>query len=170
MNWIDGISIIAIVVFAIRGAMRGAIWQLAAVATVALAIAVTSQLAPVVQDQLPEAIEPQYRPWVAMGAIYLGLSFVVFLGARILRGWFEKARFVEFDRHWGAIIGAVKGVLIVLAVAVLVAVFIPTTRSLLRESRTGIVAKFCAQTVAPMLPDWARRAIETAFDELPIDA
>ncbi len=165
MNWIDGVAIAVVVYCGIKGASRGAVWQLAAVATLVLAAVFTARLAPLVEERLPETIDVQLRPWVAIGLVYLGLSFFVYLLAGRIRAWFEKARFLEFDRHWGAIIGAVKGTLIVITAVALVAITVPKARVDIRRSRSGVVAKFAVEKLLPLMPDWVSEPAKSAFNE-----
>lgn len=165
MNWIDGVAIAVVVYCGFKGASRGAVWQLAAIVTLILAAVFTARLAPRVETALPESIEPQLRSWVAIGVVYLGLSFAVYLLAGRLRAMFEKARFVEFDRHWGAIIGAAKGAMMVLVAVSLVAITLPNARPEIRQSRTGLAAKFALERVVPLMPEWASEASRSVLDE-----
>ncbi len=170
--WCDLGAIAVIGWFAWKGASRGAVWQLAAVAAVGLCVLFASQLGPLVERWLPESVAPSMRHSVSIGVVYLGISLVTFLVARKVRLWFEKSRFVEFDRHWGAILGATKGLLAVLAVVAGVAAIAPPFRSAIQESRTGMVAKMVSQFLGPMLPDSIGKPLAEAFepaapDELP---
>lgn len=169
MNWIDGVATAVIVICAFKGANRGAVWQLAAVATLIFAAAFTTRLAPFVVEQLPETVDPQIRPWVAIGIVYLGLSFGVYLIASRIRVWFEKARFVEFDRHWGAILGAIKGALIVIATILVTAITLPRSRDEIRRSGSGAITKFSVERLLPLMPKWASDVAGSAFNESAID-
>ena len=97
--WYDALSVVVILVFAWKGAARGAIWQLAVIGSVGLCILLAGHLTPEIEPHIP--LEAPLRHWAAVGIVYLGLSLVVFLAARQLRGGVEKAEFVENDRQWG---------------------------------------------------------------------
>lgn len=170
--WCDIGAIVVILWFAYRGASRGAVWQLAALAAVGLCVLFAGQLRPLVDGVLPEQVTLAMRPWVSIAVVYLGISLVTFLIARKVRLWFEASRFVEFDRHWGAILGAAKGLLFVLVLVAGVVGFVPPLRSVIRESKTGMVAKLASQIARPMLPDSVGKTLDEAFepvasDELP---
>jgi len=165
VNWIDGVAVAVIATCAFKGANRGAVWQLAAVATLVLAAVFTAQLTPYVVAQLPESVDPDIRPWVAIGVVYLGLSFVVYLLAGRVRAWFEKSRFVEFDRHWGAILGAIKGGAIVMAIVLVVEITLPRSRSEIRRSRCGAVTKFSVERLLPLMPEWVSEMAGAAFKD-----
>lgn len=171
--WCDIGAIAVILWFAYRGASRGAVWQLAALASVGLCVLFAGQLRPLVEGILPEQVTPAMRPSVSIAIVYLGISLLTFLVARKVRLWFEKSRFVEFDRHWGAILGAAKGLLAVLVVVAGIVGLVPPLRSVIRESKTGMVAKLASQIARPMLPDSVGKALDEAFEpvaseELPL--
>ena len=59
-------------------------------------------------------VKPPLNRWIAMFILYIGFSLISFGVARQLRDWIEKAQFVEYDRHLGALLGLVKGIVICL--------------------------------------------------------
>ncbi len=150
--WYDIGALVVVLVFAWKGANRGAIWQLATIASIGLCIFFAAQLSPRVEEHLPQNIDPAIRHWAAIGVVYLGLSFVTFLIARKLRLWFEKIRFVEFDRHWGAILGAAKGALVVLAATIIAIIAQPAFQPAILESTTGKVSLYAANQAPLVLP------------------
>ena len=150
--WYDVGALGVVLFFAWKGANKGAIWQLATIASIGLCIFFAAQLSPVVEKRLPETLDPVVRHWASIGAVYLGLSFVTFLVARKLRLWFEKIRFVEFDRHWGAILGAAKGAIAVLCSTIAIAVAQPATQPTILESTTGNFALSAARYSNLVLP------------------
>jgi len=171
--WVDAAAVLLILISAWKGAARGAVWQLAVIGSIVACILVAGELAPHVEAELP--FDQPLKHWVAVGAVYAGVSLVVFLIARLLRGWLEKVRFIEYDRHWGAILGAVKGGAIVLVLTGTLLILAPSTHEMIRESVTGAVADRVVKHAAPLLPPRLvfalQRALNTdnAFDEpLPV--
>lgn len=164
VSWIDVIALMVILVSTYRGAQRGAIWQLAALATVVVVAFLTSRLAPLVQVLLPDEVEGRFKPWIAVFILYAGTSFAIYLLARKLRLWFERARFAEFDRHWGAILGCSKGVLFVLVAAVVAIVAAPSWRPVMMRSRTGELAKMASFATATLLPGWMAVPVVESFE------
>jgi uncharacterized membrane protein required for colicin V production len=164
--WYDALSVVVILVFAWKGAARGAIWQLAVIGSVGLCILLAGHLTPEIEPHIP--LEEPLRHWAAVGIVYLGLSLVVFLAARQLRGWIEKAEFVEYDRHWGAILGLSKGIALMLVVTCLLAVLAPSSRTMLRKSYTGYSARIGVEYAAPLLPAKVSIGLIQALDEPPL--
>jgi uncharacterized membrane protein required for colicin V production len=172
--WLDGCAVLVIAIAAWKGAAKGAVWQLAVLGSIAGCILIAGETTPHIEQQIPLA-QP-IKHWVALAAVYAGISLVVFLLARTIRGWLEKAKFVEYDRHWGAILGAIKGVILVLAITCLLLIIAPSTHTMIKESVTGAVTNQTVQYTAPMLPEKLANALKKALNStdqpglsLPID-
>ena len=85
-------------------------------------------------------------------------------------------KFVEYYRHWVAILGAIKGTILVLVVTCLLLVIAPSTHAMIRESVTGAVTNQAIQQAALMLPEKLATALQKAMNSretpeltLPID-
>lgn len=163
--WYDALSILVILVFAWKGAARGAIWQLAVIGSIGLCILLAGHLTPQIEPHIP--LEDPLRHWAAIGLVYLGLSLIVFLVARHLRNWIEKARFVEYDRHWGTILGVAKGIILMLVVTGLLAVLAPSSREMLRTSFTGQSTRVAVEYASPLLPARVADGLLQALDDPP---
>jgi len=164
--WYDALSVLVILVFAWKGAARGAIWQLAVIGSIALCALLASSLTPAIDPHIP--LEEPLRHWAAIGLVYLGLSLTVFLAARHLKGWVEKVEFEEYDRHWGTILGIVKGFVLMLIVTSLLAILAPSSREMLRASYTGQTTKVAVKYAAPLLPTRVSVGLIQALDDPPI--
>ena len=172
--WLDGCAVLVIAIAAWKGAAKGAVWQLAVLGSIAACILLAGEATPHIEQEIP--LDQPLKHWVAVAAVYAGISLVVFLLARTIRGWLEKVKFVEYDRHWGAILGAVKGTILVLVVTCLLLIMAPSTHAMIRESVTGAVTNRTVQHVAPMLPEKLAHALQQAMDSsekprlsLPVD-
>ncbi len=172
--WLDGCAVLVIAIAAWKGAAKGAVWQLAVLGSIAACILLAGEATPHIEHEIP--LDQPLRHWVAVAAVYAGISLVVFLLARTIRGWLEKVKFVEYDKHWGAILGAIKGTILVLAVTCLLLIMAPSTHAMIRESVTGMVTNRTVQYFAPMLPEKLSHALQNAMDSsekpelsLPID-
>lgn len=160
--WLDGCAVLVIAVAAWKGAAKGAVWQLAVLGSIAACILLAGEATPHIEHEIP--LEQPLRHWVAVVAVYAGISLVVFLLARTLRGWLEKVKFVEYDRHWGAILGALKGTIMVLVVTSLLLIMAPSTHAMIRESVTGALTNRAIQYAAPMLPEKLANALQNAMN------
>jgi len=172
--WLDGCAVLVIAIAAWKGAAKGAVWQLAVLGSIAACILLAGEATPRIEQEIP--LDQPLKHWVALAAVYAGISLVVFLLARTIRGWLEKVKFVEYDRHWGAILGAIKGTILVLVVTCLLLIMAPSTHAMIRESVTGSITNRTVQYIAPMLPERLANALQKAMDSsekpelrLPID-
>jgi uncharacterized membrane protein required for colicin V production len=164
--WLDGCAVLVIAIAAWKGAAKGAVWQLAVLGSIAACVMIAGEATPRLEQEIP----------LAIAAVYAVISLFVFLLARTIRGWLEKVKFVEYDRHWGAILGAIKGTILVLVVTCLLLVMAPSTHAMIRESVTGAVTNQAIQQAAPMLPEKLATALQKAMNSretpeltLPID-
>ena len=164
--WYDALSVLVILVFAWKGAARGAIWQLAVIGSIALCLLFAGSLTPAIEPHIP--LEEPLRHWAALALVYLGLSLAVFLTSRHLKGWVEKIEFEEYDRHWGAILGIAKGIALMLIVTGLLAILAPSSREMLRASSTGQTTRVAVEYTAPLLPTRVSVGLIQALDDPPI--
>ena len=161
--WFDAFAVLVIALASWRGATRGAVWQLAVIGSIILCVFVAAELTPHVEPEIP--LDQPLRHWVAITVVYAGASLVVFLAARALRGWLEKVKFVEYDQHWGAILGAVKGGAGILVLTCLLLILAPSSRPVIRESVTGAVTEQAVEHAAPLLPARLVFALQQALDD-----
>lgn len=158
----DALNVLVLLAFIWRGASRGAVWQLAVVASVVSCALLAGQAVPKIEGHIP--LQAPFRNWAALGVLYLALSLVAFLLARQLRLKMEEKRFEEYDRHWGAILGGVKGAGLCLLVACLAVVLVPAVRPAVRESWSGRVSLKALDLAAPALPSELSTKLRAAFE------
>ena len=165
--WYD-IFILAILVFAAyRGAQRGAIFQVAAIASVILcfvfAEAISAAIGPMVK------LAPPLNNWVVMIVAYLVFSFASFGFARVLQRWVEKAGMTEFNKHVGGGFGLVKGIAFALVITFFAVTLSPKTRALLKDSRSGHLAANIMRAIHPVMPENFQRALDKYRYQLETD-
>jgi membrane protein required for colicin V production len=155
LTWFDFVVIGVLIYTTFRGLQRGFVWQLAWIAALVLCFGFAEtfsiKLAPHIQKFAPQAQPPLDR-WIAMLVLYMGFSFLSFGVARVLRGWIEKAKFVEYDRHLGGLFGFVKGVLICLMGTFFLITLSETARETVLVSRSGTAATIIMDKLQPVLP------------------
>lgn len=161
--WYDTLTAVVLLLFAWRGASRGAIWQLAVVGSVVLCSVLAGQFVPQIEEHLP--LRDPFRNWAAIGLLYLVLSLITFLLARYLRLKMEEKRFEEYDRHWGAILGIIKGIGLSLLVSSSAVVLVPDARPAIRSSHSGQVARRALDLFGPVLPSKLTAGLRSAFDD-----
>lgn len=147
----DGIMVAILVIGVVQGAWRGLAWQMAPIASLVLGYVVaypmSSQLAPFFGDNAPT------NRFVALLVLYCAVSLGVYLIARALRESIERFKMVEFDRHLGALFGAVKGVLVCLVVTFFAVALSESSRDYVLNSYTGVAAGHVIHQLEPVMPD-----------------
>jgi len=156
--WYDVLVLGILGFFALRGAMRGFIFQIASLAGIVLcfvfADAVANMAGPYVH------LEPPLNHWVLMVASYLGFTFLCFLVARMLNEAIEKCKLKEFDRHLGVAFGLIKGVLLVLIMTFFIVTVSESARASLKTSYTGRYCAIIMDRLEPVLPHKMHLALE----------
>lgn len=165
----DFVVIAVLLYCTFRGLQRGFVWQLAWIVALVLcfgfAETLSVQLAPKIQQFAPQAQPPLDR-WIAMLVLYMGFSFVSFGAARVLRGWIEKAKFVEYDRHLGGIFGFVKGVLICLMATFFLITLSERARETVLNSKSGYAAAVVMDKLQPVLPQELSKILHPYVERL----
>lgn len=158
MMWYDVLVLGILAFFAMRGAMRGFIFQIASLAGIVLcflfADAVSTALSPYVH------LDPPLNQWVVMVGAYLGFTLLCFLAARMLNEILEKCKLKEFDRHLGVVFGLLKGVLLVMIMTFFVVTVSEKARASLKNSYTGRYCAIIMDRLEPILPHRLHVALE----------
>jgi membrane protein required for colicin V production len=110
----------------------------------------SGELAPAVEPVI--AVDQPLKKWIAMAIVYLGLCLVSFVAAGILTSWLEKAQLKDFDRHLGALLGFLKGVIICMTAMFFGLTLSESTRALIGQSRSGYAAATIIHHLDPLLP------------------
>ena len=165
--WYD-VLVLGVLLFAvIRGAMKGIVWQLATIAALVLCFAFSGRLSSEIAPYI--AVQPPLNRWLAMFGLYLFFSFLSFGVARVLRGWIEKAQFVEYDRHLGSVFGLVKGIVFVLVMTffgVTLSHNYPEVRAAIFNSQTGKISAVIMDRMHPVMPAEFHAVLEPYIHEL----
>lgn len=161
-----------VALFAWKGASRGLISQAAWVVALILCFKFAGELAPAVEPAI--AVDQPLRKWIAMAIVYLGLCLVSFVAAGILNSWVQKSGLKDFDKHLGALLGFIKGVVICMTVMFFGLTLSESSRSTVSASRSAYVAAFIIYHIDPLIPlvpagaaDTVRTVLETFHRNLP---
>ncbi len=157
--------ILAILLFTtIRGAAKGVAWQLAGIGALVLCFLFATPLSLAFAPMIKLA--PPLNRWVAMLGIYLVFSFGTFSIARGFRGALEKAKFVEFDRHLGALFGLAKGAIIALVITFFAVAMSEKTREYVLKTHTGYASAHIMSALDPIMPKELHAILEPYIHEL----
>lgn len=176
MKLLDGLTVydgvMGLIVFftTVHGFWKGAAWQIAPIMSLVLGYMVAMPMSVTMAQYFGDP--PQNRLF-ALVSIYIGVALVVYLLVRSFRAGIEKAKLTEFDRHIGALLGLVKGVLVTLAITVILLISSPMSRELILKSETSTIAAKIINAVYPILPH-AMHVILNPYlkqlgNELPLD-
>lgn len=134
----------------IRGAAKGVAWQLAGIGALVLCFLFATPLSLAVAPMIKLA--PPLNRWVAMLGIYLVFSFGTFAIARGFREALEKAKFVEFDRHMGALFGLAKGAILGLVITFFSVAMSEKAREYILKTYTGYASAHIMSAIDPIMP------------------
>ncbi len=123
MQTYDMLMILVLVAATLFGFWKGMAWQVASLASLVVsyfaALRFADQLAPMISDQAP------WNKFVAMLAIYVGTSFVIWTLFRMVSGAIDRVKLDGFDHQMGALIGLAKGVLLCTAITFFAVTILP---------------------------------------------
>ncbi|MEZ6049528.1 MAG: CvpA family protein [Planctomycetaceae bacterium] len=165
--WYD-LLILAILIYAlIRGAMKGLVWQIAAIAAIVLCFFFAESASLVLAPYI--GLKPPLDRWVSMLILYFVFSFASFALARMLKEGLEKAKFDDFDRHLGAIFGLVKGVLFSIVLTFFVVTIYDESRSYIIGTHSGYYAAILMDKLHPVMPEGLSEHLEPYIHKLDHD-
>jgi membrane protein required for colicin V production len=123
MQTYDLLMLLVLVATTVFGFWKGMAWQIASLASLGVSyvasLKFSEQLAPVFGDHAP------WNRFVAMLAIYMGTSFLIWTMFRFISGAIDKVRLQSFDKQIGAMFGFAKGVLLCIAVTFFAVTLLP---------------------------------------------
>ena len=144
-----GVMLIAIV----RGYSKGLAWQISSIASIVVSFFVSYRFKDVVATMI-EMPDP-WRGAVAMMALFVGSSLIIWLIFQSIRGAIEKAKLRDFDQQLGAIFGGVKGAAWCTALTLLALTFLgqSTSQHIVNSHSGGYIARLVANSKKLMPPD-----------------
>ena len=123
MQTYDILMLLVLLAATLFGFWKGMAWQIASLASLVVsyfaALRFSTQLAPVFGEHAP------WNRFVAMLAIYVGVSFFIWMVFRLVSGVIDKVRLESFDRQLGAMFGLAKGVLLCVAITFFAVTLLP---------------------------------------------
>jgi membrane protein required for colicin V production len=131
----DYLMIAVLVGTTIFGFWKGMAWQIASLASLVVSYFASlkfgEQLAPVFGKQAP------LNKFIAMAAIYVCTSFIIWTLFRFVSSFIDKLRLESFDKQIGALIGFAKGVLLCVGITFFAIGLVPQAREAIVGSQSG---------------------------------
>lgn len=138
------LGVMAIAIF--RGYSKGLAWQLSSIASIAVSYFVAYRFKDVVTPMID--MPDPWRGMVAMMALFVGSSLVIWLIFQSVRGAIEKAKLKEFDQQLGAIFGGVKGAVWCTVITLVALTFMSQDMSqqIVNSNSGGYIARLLAKS------------------------
>ena len=153
MNWLDGAVIGVFAVSLGVGAWRGLVREVVSIMGWVIAFLAANLLAGPLGEMMPRAIPtPELRVAAAFVAVFLASLVVTSLLGLLLSHVMKAVGLGGLDRALGMLFGAGRGLLIVLAAALLAGLTSAPRQPFWRESLTGPWLTEAALALQPLLP------------------
>lgn len=153
MTWLDYAVLGVFAVSLVLGAWRGLVREVVSVLGWVIAFLAANLLAGPVGPAMPQVIPtPELRVAAAFVAVFIGSLVVTTLVALLLSKVIKAVGLGGVDRLLGAAFGAARGLLILLAGAVLTGLTSAPGQAFWRDSASGPLLSQAALAIKPLLP------------------
>jgi membrane protein required for colicin V production len=153
MTWLDYAVIGVFVVSLAAGAWRGLVREVLSILGWVIAFLAANLFAGPLGPAMPDAIpSPELRIAAAFVAVFIASLFATALIGLLLSKIVKAAGLGGVDRMLGAVFGAARGLLIVLAGTLLAGLSSVPQQAYWRESASGPILTRAAETLKPLLP------------------
>ncbi len=146
------------------GFWKGMAWQIASLASLVVSyfasLKFADQLAPMFGQQAPT------NKFVAMAAIYVGTSFIIWMLFRLVAGAIDKIRLQSFDKQLGAMFGFAKGVLLCIGITFFAVMLVPAQRDAIVGSQSGHYIVAILDKAHTVLPPEIHQAIDPYLNKI----
>lgn len=167
MESYDIFLLLILVAGVVFGALKGIAWQIASLSAIFVSYIVALNFHELVAG-LIEAEEPWNR-YIAMFALYMGTSLCIWIAFAMVRRVIEKVELKDFDRHAGAILGAVNGAIVCVLIT-LFAVTLPILgddqKSSICRSKSGYLIAQAINHMEVGLPQDVSKVVAPYLDDL----
>ncbi len=151
MQAYDLIMLIVIGMSTIFGAIKGFSWQVASLASIVISYIVAYRFRFDVAEMIQA--KPPWNGFLAMLILFVGSSFVIWVGFRLLSNTIDRVRLKEFDRHLGAAFGMVKGLVYCLLITMFATSLLgPNQQAAICHSRSGYYIAKALDSSVGILP------------------
>lgn len=162
MTTYDAVMIGVVIAGMVWGAVRGITWQIASIASLALAYLFSHQVSAYLAPYIPG--EPAIRRAGSMLAAYVVVSGAVFFAAWTVRTTLKRMKFEAYDRHLGMMLGGIEGVLLGIVGTLFVVSLAPGSREPIFASHAGRVVARIMDAAGPVLPPEVRKVVAPYWD------
>ncbi len=149
MTWIDYLVIAVLLLSVAWGAWRGLVHEMLSLAGWVLAFVGANLLAAPLSETFPAGMRPELRVVVAFVLVFIGALVLATLVAALVTKFIKVSVLHSLDRWLGALFGLIRGLVIIIALAMIAGLTpLPGTADW-KDSATGYSQ---AQTVIQLKP------------------
>lgn len=153
MTWLDYAVVGVFAASLVVGAWRGLVREVLSILGWVIAFLAANLLAGPLGPAMPQAIpSPELRIAAAYAAVFVGALMATALVGLLLSRIVKAAGLGAVDRLFGAVFGAARGLLIVLAATLLAGLTSAPRQEFWRDSASGPLLAQAAQGLKPLLP------------------
>jgi len=163
MTIYDGVMALIVVYTVVHGFWRGAAWQIAPIVSLVAGYMIAMPMSVTAAHWFGQ---PPLNRLFALVTIYILVSLTVYLFFRSFREGVEKAQLTEFDRHLGAILGGLKGVIVTLSATCILLIYVPPSREIILKSESSSIASKLISKIYPILPQAMHKILDPYLNEL----
>lgn len=146
------------------GGFRGAVSQFASILSLIVSWFVASRCYGIITPYVP--LSDPWKEAVAIFILFLGITLMIRLVAKAIRGAVRQTPLKEFDRQIGALFGLAKGVLICLVVAFFAVIIGNQPRQWVIGSQSGRILVRMISTIQKYVPENENHAkIRETFEQ-----
>ena len=164
MQTYDMLMLLVLVAATVFGFWKGMAWQIASLASLVLSYLASlkfgDQLAPIFGQQAP------WNKFVAMFAIYVGTSFIIWTLFRFISGAIDKVRLESFDRQIGGLFGFAKGVLLCIGITFFAVTLWPAQAEAIVGSQSGHYIVALLDKAHSVFPPEIHQAIDPYLNKI----
>jgi membrane protein required for colicin V production len=164
MQTYDMLMLLVLVGATVFGFWKGMAWQIASLASLVVSYFASlkfgDQLAPFFGTQAP------MNKFVAMAAIYVGCSFVIWMLFRFVAGAIDKIKLETFDRQLGGMFGFAKGVLLCVGITFFAVMLVPAQRDAIVGSQSGHYIVALLDKAHTVLPPELHQAVDPYLNKI----
>ena len=146
----DLVMLVILVGVTLLGVVRGAVWQVASLASLILSA--------IVAVKFGGPLAPWFgkeEPWnhvLAMLILYLLTSLLIWIAFRFVSKVIDRLRLEQFDRQIGGLLGLAKAVLLCIVITFFAVTLSETARQSVLHSYSGYYISVLLHRTTPLLP------------------
>lgn len=165
MQVYDVIMIVVLLGAVAFGFWKGLAWQIASFAAIVVSYFASITFRGVVAGWID--VEPPWNMLIAMLILFLGSSLSIWVIYRFVKSSIDKAKLKDYDRHTGAVLGAVKGVVLCMVITLFsVTLLGEKVKYHIVHSYSGALISRSIDSIHVAMPEEVHQVIHPALERL----